>query len=61
MDITDCESVKISILQLWGAILIADNIASSSVLYDKGQYWTCAVKEFVIKLFSTCIYSIPIE
>ena len=52
---------KISILQLWGAVLIADNIASSSVLYDEGQYWTCAAKEFVIELFSTCTHPMPIE
>ena len=42
LEITDWESVKISILQFRGAVHIADRIASSSALKEHGQSEICA-------------------
>jgi hypothetical protein len=42
LEITDCESVKIWILQFLGAVQMADTIASSSALKEQGQSEICA-------------------
>ena len=42
LEITDCESVNIWIIQDLGAVLIADNIATSSALKEHSQYLICA-------------------
>ena len=48
LDMTDWESVKMSIVELRGTVDIADRIAESSALQDDGQLYSWAANLWII-------------
>ena len=61
LEITDCESVYIFIVQFLGAVIRADKIAVSSDLNKQGQYLVWAWKVWSTESFDTWTHPIPIE
>ena len=61
MEITDCESVYICVVQFLGAVMRADKIAVSSDLNEQGQYLVWAWNVCNILLFEIWAHPMPIE